>query len=220
MTAYYALWHEERRVELSLHRGPSGNVDGFVSVCQTGRDLFVPLVVLRAPLDEADELLKSALLPGRMYVVVTSPRLRRAVEATLSLTNTQTNAIYELDPKAYRPIVNVMVQPGSTPFRNEIRVRERVVAAAGVNWHTDRFADMYVYTDLEVRGRGWARAVGAACVKDLLSARLLPLYTVDETNVASQRLGVSLGFSDSGAREFECQGYVRPTAESDRRDHH
>lgn len=213
MTAYYALWHDERRVELSLHRGPEGNVDGFVAVCQTGRDLFVPLVVLRAPPDEAGELLQSALLPGRMYLLVTSPELRRAVEATLSLTNKQTNAIYELDPKAYRPIVNVMVQPGSTPFRHEIRARERVVAAAGVNWHTDRFADMYAYADSEVRGRGWGRAVGAACVKDLLSARLLPLYTVDEANVASQHLGVSLGFSDGGAREFEGQGYVPATAE-------
>ncbi len=209
MTAYYALWHDERRVELSVHRGPAGNVDGFVAVCQTGRDLFVPLVVLRAPPDAAGELLASALRPGRDYLVVTLPSLRSAVKDVMSLTNVQTNAIYELDPDAYRPTVNVMVQPGTSPFRREIRVQDRVVAAAGVNWHTDRFADVYVYTDPAVQGRGWGRAVGSACVGAVLLARLLPLYTVSESHSASQRLAASLGFTDSGAREVECQGRLR-----------
>lgn len=214
MTAHYALWYDERRVELSVQRGPAGNTDGFVAVCQTGRDLFIPLVVLRTPQETAGELLACALRPGRAYLVVTLPKLRSAVESTMSLSYMQTNAIYELDPEAYRPVVNVMVQPGGTPFRYEIRVQERVVAAAGVNWHTDLFADMYVYAEPAVRGRGWARAVGSACVKDLLSARLLPLYTVGETHCASQHLATSLGFTDSGAREFECQGHLRCAAEA------
>jgi predicted GNAT family acetyltransferase len=83
-----------------------------------------------------------------------------------------------------------------------------VVAAAGVNWQTDRFADMYVYTDPDVRGRGWGKAVGAACVQDILGERLLPLYTSAEDNVPSLRLAESLGFRDRGVREFECQGYL------------
>jgi hypothetical protein len=102
----------------------------------------------------------------------------------------------------------VMVQPGSGAFRHEIRVRERVVAAAGVNWHTDRFADMYVYVEETAQGRGWGRAVGSACLRDLLSARLLPLYTVSESHRASQRLASSLGFVDRGAREIECRAYL------------
>jgi hypothetical protein len=213
MTAYYALWHDERRVELSVHRSPTGNVSGFVAVCQTGRDLFVPLVVFRAPPDEAGQALENALAPGRTCMVVTLPTLHSAVEGVMALTNAQTNAIYELDPGAYRPIVNVMVQPGAVRFRHEIRVQEKAVAAAGVNWRTDRFADMYVYAEPAVQGRGWARAVGSACVRDLLSAKLLPLYTVSEAHGASHRLAKSLGFVDSGAREFECQGYLVGQAE-------
>ena len=209
MTAYYALWHDARRVELSVHRGPTGNVDGFVAVCQTGRDLFVPLVVLRAPPDSVGELLASALAPGRAYLVITLPALRSAVKDVMVLTGPQTNAIYELGPDVHRPIVNVMVQPGGAPFRHEIHAQGRVVAAAGVNWHTDRFADMYVYTEPAVQGRGWGRAVGSACVSDLLAAGLLPLYTVGEAHSASQRLATSLGFVDSGARELECRGWLR-----------
>jgi RimJ/RimL family protein N-acetyltransferase len=210
MTAYYALWHDARRVQLTLHRGPAGGTDGFVAVCQTGRDLFVPLVVLRALPVDVDGILRTALVPGRPYTVVTSPALQGAVEATLTLSSRQGNAVYELEPESYRPVINVMVEPGSGAFRHEIRVQDHVVAASGVNWQTDRFADMYVYTDPEVRGRGWGKAAGAACVQDILSARLLPLYTVGEANVPSQRLAESLGFRDRGAREFECQGYLPP----------
>lgn len=218
MTAYYALWHDARRVKLTLHRGPSGRTDGFVAICQTGRDLFVPLVVLRALPDDVGDLLQRALTHGRPYTVVTLPRLQGAIEAALTLSSRQSNAVYELEAEAHRSVINVMVQPGSGAFRHEIRVQDQVVAAAGVNWHTDRFADMYVYTDPEVRGRGWGKAVGAACVQDILSAKLLPLYTVGEDNAPSQRLAESLGFRDRGAREFECQGYLVPGNEQEQRD--
>lgn len=218
MTAYYALWHDARRVKLTLHRGPAGRTDGFVAVCQTGRDLFVPLVVLRGLPDDVGDLLRSALVPGRPYTVVTSLRLQGAVEATLTLSSRQSNVMYELEPAAYRPVINVMVQPGSDEFRYEIRVQDQSLAAAGVNWRTDRFADMYVYTDPEVQGRGWGKAVGAACVQAILGERLLPLYTVAADNVPSQRLAESLGFRDRGAREFECQGYLSPGDVQGRRD--
>jgi len=208
MTAYYALWHDARRVKLTLHRGPAGTTDGFVAVCQTGRDLFVPLVVLRALPDDVGGLLQTALIAGRPYTLVTSPDLQDAVEAALVLSSRQRNAVYELEPEGYRPVINVMVQSGKGAFRREIRVQEQVVAAAGVNWQTDRFADMYVYTDPDVRGRGWGKAVGAACVQDILGERLLPLYTAAEDNVPSLRLAESLGFRDRGVREFECQGYL------------
>jgi predicted GNAT family acetyltransferase len=67
---------------------------------------------------------------------------------------------------------------------------------------------MYVYTDPNYQGRGWAKAVGSACVRDLLAQRLLPLYTVSEQNATSRRLAEALGFRDGGAREFECRGQL------------
>jgi RimJ/RimL family protein N-acetyltransferase len=84
-----------------------------------------------------------------------------------------------------------------------------VAAAAGVNWQSGRLADVYIYTDPAFQGRGWGKAVGAACVRDLLAERLLPLYTVSEHNVVSQRLADALGFRDSGVRDFECRAVLR-----------
>lgn len=209
MTAYYALDYDPRRVRLTLHHTPSGQTDGFAAVCQTGQDLFVPLVVLRAPEGVVGELLHQALKPGPLYSVVTTPGLRGPVLRTLRTEWQQLNSIYTFEPSTYRPLINVMVQPGAGPFRFEIRVRDRVACAAGVNWHSDRLADMYVYTEPGFEGRGWAKAVGAACVKALLEAGLLPMYTVAQGNTASQRLARALGFEDSGEREFECRGYLR-----------
>jgi len=209
MAAYYALRYDDRRVQLTLHALPGGQADGFVAVCQTGRDLFVPLVIVRAPAQAVGGLLHQALHPGRPYTVTTVPVLRDEVERAMQLDWQRLNLIYRLEPAAYRPHINVMVQPGQGPFRFEIWSGDRVVSAAGVNWQSDRLAEMYVYTEPEVQGRGWGRAVGAACVRALLEKDILPLYTVSEDNVASQRLAQALGFRDSRAREYECRGQLR-----------
>ncbi len=209
MAAYYALHYDDRRVQLTLHALPGGQVDGFAAVCQTGRDLFVPLVIVRAPVQAVGDLLRKALHPGRPYTVTARPALRDEVERAMQLDWQRLNLIFQFDPSAYRPHINVMVQPGEGPFRFEIRAGNRVVSAASVNWQSERLAEMYVYTEPEVQGRGWGQAVGAACVRALLEKDILPLYTVSEDNVASKRLARALGFHASGAREFECRGQLR-----------
>jgi RimJ/RimL family protein N-acetyltransferase len=209
MAAYYALSYDDRRVQLTLHTLPGGQADGFVAVCQTGRDLFVPLVVVRAPAQSVGDLLRKALYPGRPYTLATVPTLRGEVERAMQMDWQRLNLIYRFEPSAYRPHINVMVQPGEGPFRFEIRAGDRIVSAAGVNWQSDRLAEMYVYTEPEVQSRGWGRAVGAACARALLEKDILPLYTVSEDNVASKRLAQALGFRDSGAREYECRGQLR-----------
>ena len=208
MTAYYALAHDPRRTRLTLHRTPVGGVDGFCAVCQTGRDLFVPVVVVRAKESDVGTLLQESLQRGRPYTIVTRPEFRAAVEKVMMVEHHQVNQVYVLQPESYRPVINVMVQPGQSDFRYEIRVRDRVVAAAGVNWLSASLADMYVYTDTAFQGRGWGKAVGSACVGDLLARRLLPVYTVSEQNTVSRRLAETLGFRDSSAREYECRGQL------------
>ncbi|MBL7198600.1 MAG: GNAT family N-acetyltransferase [Anaerolineae bacterium] len=209
MTAYYALEYDPERVRLHVHRAPQGQVDGFVAVCQTRADLFVPLVVMRAPEGLAASLLRQALHPGRPYTVVTTPLLRRGVEETLLLERQQLNCVYAFDPPSFHPVINVMVQPGPGPFRFEIRVGDRVMSAAGINWRSAHLAEMYVYTEPEAQGRGWGRAVGAMCVRSLLDAGLLPLYAADGENAASQALARALGFVDKGIRELESLGQLR-----------
>jgi hypothetical protein len=207
--AYYALVHDERRVRLTLHTLSGGQVDGFVAVCQTGRDLFVPLVVVRAPPGAIGGLLRDALVVGRPYNVIAEPGLEAAIEQAMLLDAQQTNRIYRFDSSAFRPLLNVMVQPGQGPFRYEIHSGGRVVAAAGINWQTSGQAEMYVYAVPDVQSRGWDRAVGSACVRALLSKGLLPLYTVASDDLAAARLPQMLGFRDTEATEFECHGRLR-----------
>jgi hypothetical protein len=207
--AYYALLHDARRVQLTLHRLPNGQVDGFVAVCQTGRDLFVPLVIVRAREGTVGELLRRALAPGRPYDLVAVSEQGDEVEQVMSLTERHTNHIYVFEPSAYRPVLNVMVQPGEGPFRYEVQSGGKVVSAAGINWRSLRMAEMYVYSERGVQSRGWDRAVGSACVRALLDEGLLPLYTVAGDEPALSRLPRSLGFRDSGATEFECRGQLR-----------
>jgi hypothetical protein len=179
-----------------------------LAVCQTGRDLFVPLVVLRSPADGVGDLVRRALLPGRPYLVVAPPDLRPALEEALHIQAPHVNVVYGLEPGAFRPVLNAMVQQAGAAYRYEIRVRGHTVAAAGVDWFTDTFAHVYAYTSDDYHGRGWGKAVGASCVQDVLADSLLPLYTAAEENVAAQALAASLGFQDSAAREFECQAFL------------
>jgi hypothetical protein len=175
-----------------------------VAVCQTGRDLFVPLVVVRAPATTISTLLRKALMPGRPYTIVVPLELRTVLDGVVRFEQQRINRVYVLEPASYRPVINVLVQPGQAEFRHEIRVRDQVVAAAGANWRTDQMADMYVEVVSDFQGRGWGKAVGSACAQSLLSSHLLPLYTVSGDNLASRRLAEGLGFRDSQVREFEC----------------
>jgi RimJ/RimL family protein N-acetyltransferase len=185
-------------------------VDGFAAVCQTGYDLFVPLVVLRGPTGAVDDLLRRALYPGRPYTVVAPIALCRGIERTMALDRLQVNDIYRFEALPRTSEINVMVQPGEGPFRFEVRSQEdRVVSAAGVNWQTERLAEMYVYTEPEYQGRGWAKAVGAACVRALLEKGLVPIYVTAQENTASRQVALALGFRETGAREVECRGQLR-----------
>lgn len=210
MAAYYALEYDERRVQLTLHERPGGQVDGFCAVCQTGYDLFVPLVILRAPTSAVDNLLQRALQPGRPYTVIAPISLSAGIERTMALDRLQVNSIFRFESMPTRSEINVMVQPGEGPFRFEIHSQDgRVASAAGINWQSQRLAEMYVYTEPEYQGRGWARAVGLACVRALLEKGLLPIYVAAQKNRASWQVALALGFRETGAREVECRGQLR-----------
>jgi GNAT superfamily N-acetyltransferase len=247
LTAYYALYHDPRRVQLVLHhtssgearpepwvlehctglsstvpqdqgdqglrinaaRGQSRGVDGFLAVCQTGHDLFRPLVVIRAPDDAAaGDLFRQTLAPGRPYYVIAPLELAQALERFLSMPKPAVNRIYRVDPARFQLAqttkINVLLQekrdPGGQP-RWEIRSGDKVAAAAGANWRSPFCAEVYVYTRPEFQRRGWGRAVLQAATAGLLREGLLPLYTVEEANLPSIRLAEAAGYTDTGRRE-------------------
>ena len=84
----------------------------------------------------------------------------------------------------------------------EIRAGERAGAVAGINWQSPRFAEVYVYTEPAVRGRGWGKSVVQALVGHILKAGRLPLYVVAQTNEYSIRLAENVGFVNTGQREY------------------
>jgi L-amino acid N-acyltransferase YncA len=74
-----------------------------------------------------------------------------------------------------------------------------------VNWRSPHFAEVYVYTQTQARGRGWGRSVLSSLCAALLQDGLMPLYVVSEQNSTSINLAESVGFVDSGMREFAAQ---------------
>ncbi len=210
LAGYYALWHDPRRTQLALHRDAQGRTDGFIAVCQTGVDLFRPLVTLRAP-DEAvaGDLFRAVLLPNRPCLIIVPLMLASAVQRHVEVSRATINRIYRLEPSRFQPIVNVLVQrvagaDGTPHF--QIESQGQLVAMAGTNWRSPTFAEVFVYVHPNGRGRGWGRSVVSACTVALLEERLIPLYVVEEDNEASIRIAEALGYVDTGLREFVGEG--------------
>ena len=211
---YYAFYHDPRRTHLYVHEDDTGRTDGFVAVCQTGQRLFQPTVVLRTlNAETAVELLRQALVPGRPYYLITTPDLRDAVAEVVGIEQPEINRVYRLDLFRFQPFINVLVVAeqglGGRP-RFVIRSQGEIAAEAGLNWASPHFAGVFVRTRPAAQGRGWGKAVVAACTTWVIRSARQPLYIVNETNEPSIALAEAVGYVDSGAREFASEGVCRP----------
>jgi len=213
LTSYYALWHDPRRTQLTLHFDHRRQVNGFVAVCQTGADLFRPLVTLRAPGREVvHELLNEALAANRPYHVIAPVLLASAVRDIFELSQSRLNRIYTLDPTRFDPIINVLVQQTTSAdgaLRFQIESQGELVALSGVNWRSPAFAEVFVYVHPQGRERGWGKSVVSACTAALLEDRVRPLYIVDQHNEASIAIAEELGYVDTDVREFSGEGQLK-----------
>ena len=146
---YFALEHEARRTKLFLKKDAQGRTLAFVAVCQTGLDLFRPLVVMRG--DDSDALravLKEALQARRQYLFNALPSSKPDLDSVADLHGEAVHAIYTLDNSDFKPVVNIMVQTSKTPdgqLRATMKTRDGDNAAeAGTSWISSRYAEMYV----------------------------------------------------------------------------
>jgi RimJ/RimL family protein N-acetyltransferase len=217
LASYYALWHDPRRTDLILHFGARRQVDGFITVSQTGIDLFRPLVTLRAPdRDAVGELIQAALEPSRPYQLVVPLSLASAVRQHLHFQSSALHRLFALRPSDFQPVVNVLVQRVSsadgTP-RFQIESQGQIVAMSGTNWRSPAFAEVFVYVHPKGRGRGWGKSVVSACTAGLLEERLRPVYLVQQDNEASVRIAEALGYADTGAQEFTGEGRLKEESE-------
>ncbi len=214
LTAYYALLHDEKRTRLTVGRDRFGKINSFVAVCQTGMDLFRPLVVMRAAFTSvAQEILKRALAVGRPYYVVAPPSFTHALNVVLDVHEHNVNQIYQARRASFKPVINVLVV-GSRNSEGKPRFAIRsasgdIIAEAGLNWQSDEFAEVYVTVQPAARGRGLGRSVASACTSYVLEAGLRPLYITHPENVAAVRLCHALGYTDTGATEYTCVGVCR-----------
>lgn len=210
LPAYYALHHPAHRAELFVHtEGALERADGFLVRAQTGMDLFRPLVTFRAQSEMAARVLFQTGMPaGRPTYLTVPAALAGWANKHLVVTEAELHRIYQLDPRRFQPIINVLAVTSAgadgTP-RCEIRSGEGVGAAAGVNWQSPAFAEVFVYTDPAARGRGWGRSVVSSVAEAVLKTGRMPLYVVAESNEASIRLAEAAGFKDTGWREFVAQ---------------
>jgi RimJ/RimL family protein N-acetyltransferase len=208
LAAYYALYHPADHTELFIHPSDlrAGRPRGFLVRARTGMDLFRPLVTGRLGDDEtAQALFERGLVAGRPVYLTLPESEARWANKYLQMSETELHRIYQYVPDGRPDEINVLVvtSTGADGLPHcEIRGGDRAGAVAGINWQSPRFAEVYVYTDPAVRGRGWGKSVVRALVPLILKSGRLPLYVVAESNEYSIRLAESVGFQDTGQREF------------------
>lgn len=204
-TAYYALHHPAARTALFVEQDAGGRVVGFAARCLTGLDLFRPLVTLRGPSPEvAARLLGEALTAGRPYIVFVAADQYPLVGGSVQVESERLLHIYRLDRARFQPVINVLVTQERAPDglpRFEVRSGGEVQAAAGINWQSPDFAEIYVHVTPRARGRGFGRSVVAACTERVLQSERTPLYLVEPENEASRALAEGVGYVDTGARQ-------------------
>ena len=98
VVSYYALYHPQDRTTLLIHRNENSRVDGFLTLCRTGMDLFRPLLTLRAETDQiAATLLESALPPEASVIIAVPLALQPLIEAFFTVSYETTASIYQLE---------------------------------------------------------------------------------------------------------------------------
>jgi len=214
LASYYLLHHDPKRSALFMHREASGQIDGALAHCQTGFDLFRPVITLRLRGASAlPDLLDEALKPGRPYILIMPPTYHERLAPYLELSEVSERLILRLDAGRHAPEMNVLVTRRDDPDGNpraEIRQGSTVIAAAGVNWRSPVFAEIFVQVADEQRGRGYGRSVVSAVVSGLIKLGVTPVYSVAESNAASRAVAEAAGFVDTGAREVMAQAIRKP----------
>lgn len=207
LAAYFALEHDPRRARLIVRADSAGRVVAFVAVCQTGMDLFRPLVVARGDDSAAlRDALREALAPGRQYLFSIRPSARPDLEAVAHLHGEIVVATFAVQRADFKPVVNILVQTSRTPdgqLRASIPARgEGLAAEAGTSWISTRYAEVFVGVAESLRGRGLGKSVVSAVSAQVLDMGRVPLYMAAVENEPSRRLALALGYHDTGATEL------------------
>jgi hypothetical protein len=228
VAVYYAFHHPDQKIQLITHPPGKRRARGYVCLARTGMDLFRPVVTLRLPesaapggldLEAAVELLHLAI-PEEMDLILNAPaEYQPLLNALFNVRKEEKLGVYVLDRGRFQPIINVLVSR-SDSFNNLPRyiIRETggtsergdILASAGLNWQSARYAEIYVQTKSPNRRQGLGQSVVASVVQHVLDSGRTPLYVVSQENQASIQLAESAGFVDIGVRQILIEGSLRP----------
>ncbi len=204
MPAYFALEHPGERTELFGYYPSPETLSGFLSIAQTGFDLFRPVAVPFVANQEAmNSLLDVALKPGRPYLVYVPVDQQEFIGSTFQRSPVEVTNLLRLDARAFTPILNVMImrtQSASGLPRFEIRSSVQGFAAAGVNWMSSTAAEIYIEADESGRRRGFTKSVLAALIEHLLSQDRIVLFRVADDDYDAFEDAFDLGFKPTGIR--------------------
>jgi hypothetical protein len=78
----------------------------------------------------------------------------------------------------------------------------KIVATALTTAHSDRYADVGVFTQEGFRGRGYATAAASIVAQGVQEDGHIPVWSAGEHNAASLRLAQKLGFTEVSRRRY------------------
>ncbi len=215
---YYAFYHPDDKTNLVVYPENAERPTGYLAFSRTGMDLFRPLVTLRLPIGDlaasADAIYK-AMAPGTAVILFSPEKYGPLLHALFDVQTEETLRMFALQPRRFEPIINVLVTQSTGPNglpRFIVRSQEtgEVVAAAGLNWQSPRYAEISVNTDLSHRRQGLGQSVVAAMAEYVLGNGRIPLYLVAAQNSASIQLAESVGFRDTGTANLLLQAVLKP----------
>ena len=214
---YYAFHHPDERTGLVAYPAHAERPTGYLAFSRTGMDLFRPLVTLRLPiadLEASAAAIRGAIMPETAVILFSPAQYGPLLHALFDVQTEETLRLYALSPRRFEPIINVLVVETTGPnglprFIVRSQADGEVIAAAGLNWQSPRYAEISVNTDLSHRRQGLGQSVVAAMAEYVLANGRIPLYLVSEQNTASIRLAESAGFRDTGHNKLLLQASLR-----------
>ncbi len=220
LESYLAFYYDDRRTILRPYPLDAARPMGYVCLSRTGADLFRPFVTLRLPIHDPElsaDVIYDSVDVGTAVLLQCPDNYLPLINALFQVQTEETLQLFQLKPDYYQPHINVLVTQDVSPTNNLPRfiIRNRqssgeIVASASLNWQTDAFGEIAVYTHPDYRRRGWGRSVVSTMVNWLLENGRTPLYAASQSNISSRQLAERVGFAYTGIPKVLLQGILQP----------
>jgi len=211
----YHLLYDSRHKQAKVHYRTRGEEWGLLLVTHNQTDPSAPLVIAHGSRPLVRELMARALRPGKRYLFIVPSALKAVLKAqTHSAEYGATCLLYSCSTTTALPeqaaVVRFQGKNGCCGYR--VLMGDLIVSEARINWQTDCFAEMGVYTKRDFRGRGFAKAALHHLTSEILALGLRPLYVVNRNNLASIAVCAAVGYRLSDVLEYETVAIFSGTA--------